>query len=291
MTMVGFARRMAGRALREYRQSGAHWHLRNVRAELDYLFARPKLSKAVVMTVAALKRDGIAILKVDDLVEPRITRALLDEVEQCEFAQRDAIARMRSGSQVHYKERYRFSLLGITPKWEPSSPFANFACSSGIKQVANAYYGLDAKLRYYNVWRTFPVDDPPSDSQLWHRDRDDRYILKAFLYLSDVGPNAGPLTYIPGTHKMGRIRLNPETFKEKGHSNWRSHDEQMERVMPRGRWLEATGPRGTLVFVDTAGFHKGGFSRTMERSVFTCMFTSPIAVDGDLFDPSTPVSR
>ncbi|CAN5365594.1 hypothetical protein BH11MYX1_BH11MYX1_20540 [soil metagenome] len=291
MTVTARVRRAAGRALREYKSSGAHWHLRNARAELEYLMSRPKLSSAVATTVSTLDRDGIAILPVETLVDPALTRALIDEVASRELEAKEQIAMARGGSPTHYKERYRYSLLGLLPKWDASSAFARFAHSTGVSEVANAYYRLEAQLRYYNVWRTFPVTDPPSDSQLWHRDRDDRFILKAFLYLSDVGPDAGPLTYIPGTHKKGHVHLEPEAFKEPGHSNWRTRDDQMERVIPRSRWLQATGSAGTLVFVDTAGFHKGGFSTTTERNVFTCMFTSPLAEDGDLFDPATPVVR
>lgn len=291
MNVGTLVRRVANRALREYRGSAAYWHLHNAKAELDYLRDRPALSAAASRTVAALRRDGIAVTDAHELVDAAITDALFEEVERLETQHADAIAGARNGHPTHYKERYRFSLLGIAPRWEPSSPFAKFALSPGIREVVNAYYRLEARLRYYNVWRTFPVDDPPGDSQLWHRDQDDRYILKAFLYLSEVSADAGPLTYIPGSHKKGRLHVKPERFKEPGHGNWRTRDDQMDRVVPRERWLEATGPRGTLVFVDTAGFHKGGFSRTTERNVFTAMFTSPLAVDGDLFDPSTPVVR
>jgi hypothetical protein len=291
VSISALARRAAGRALREYRSSGVRWHLRNARAELEYLVSRPTLSSTVAATVATLDRDGLAILPVETLVDPALTRALTDEVAAREVEANDQIAMARRGSPTHYKERYRYSLLGLTPPWDASSAFARFAGSAGISQVANAYYRLEAQLRYYNVWRTFPVTDPPSDSQLWHRDQDDRFILKVFLYLSDVGHDAGPLTYIPGSHKKGRVRVQPEAFKEPGHSNWRTRDDQMERVLPRSRWREATGAAGTLVFVDTTGFHKGGFSTTQERNVFTCMFTSPLAEDGDLFDPATPVVR
>ena len=53
-----------------------------------------------------------------------------------------------------------------------------------LLDIANAYLGMWAKLEYVDVWYTPPVEDAERrSSQRWHRDFNDRHLLKAFLYL------------------------------------------------------------------------------------------------------------
>jgi hypothetical protein len=229
-------------------------------------------------------RDGIAMAKVDDLIDPILTAELVREVTNFEEVRRDEIDKIRRGMGEGNKAHYRSHYLGARPRFDESSVFARFAMSPGIRGIANAYFGLEATLRHYNIWRTFPTSKPPSDSQLWHRDREDRFIFKAFLYLGDVDATGGPLTYVPGSHRRGRLAdVAAPGFTEPGHANLRSRDDQMETVVPRTQWLEALGPRNTIVFVDTGGYHKGGFSTSVERLVYMCMYTSDASTVGSLF--------
>jgi hypothetical protein len=277
------ARRAVRAAIDRYQGSSWRWHLENARPELSYRLSRPRLSDDATRVVADLERDGIALIPADRLLEAPLVEELASEVARTERTLAPALEAARRGEANGNKGHYRFHHLGEKPVFDPSSVYARFSLAPGLRNVINAYYGLEARLRYYNIWRTFPTDSPPGDSQLWHRDQEDRLIVKAYLYLGDVGADCGPLTYIPGSHRKGRLRVAPEAFREPGHGNLRSRDDQMEVVVPRSRWREATGPRGTLAIVDTAGFHKGGFSRTQERLLFTCMFTSPASPVGDLF--------
>jgi hypothetical protein len=140
---------------------------------------------------------------------------------------------------------------------------------------------MHAKLRYYNVWKTFASTEQARESQLWHFDREDNYILKIFLYLDDVDEGAGPFTYAPGTHKKGKYRaIEPEYFLEG--SVRRTTDDQMNAVFAEDRWIRALGKKGTIIFADTRGFHKGGEARTKDRLMYTCMYTSPASQSKNL---------
>jgi hypothetical protein len=101
---------------------------------------------------------------------------------------------------------------------------------------------------------------------------EDLYIVKVFLYLSDVNQGAGPFTYAPGTRGKGRARQKPDYLLEG--VTQRSIDAQMAAVVPRDRWVTCTGPKGTIVFADTRGYYKGGLSRERDRVLYACMFTS-----------------
>ena len=39
-----------------------------------------------------------------------------------------------------------------------------------------------------------------------------------------------------------------------------------------------TGPEGTLIFCNTAGFHRGGFSTTKPRVLATATYSSPASL-------------
>ena len=54
----------------------------------------------------------------------------------------------------------------------------------------------------------------------------------------------------------------------------------MAEVVPAERWVKGTGPRGTLIFADTRGYHKGGLARERDRLLYTCQFLSKAAGGG-----------
>ena len=194
---------------------------------------------------------------------------------------------LKKGSETGSKgapageKTFNGELLGEYPLLEPDNIFARFALQHPILEVANAYFGMYTRLRYYNVWHTFATKDQARQSQLWHRDREDFKILKVFVYLSDVDEGAGPLTYAMGSQLSRGLRRNPEYFVEGGVK--RSNDAQMAAVVPPSEWLKATGPRGTIVFADTSGYHKGGLARERDRLMYVCMFTSPASQSKELF--------
>ena len=135
------------------------------------------------------------------------------------------------------------------------------------------------KISYFNIWHTFSTPVHARATQLWHRDPEDRYILKVFLYLSDVDDGAGPFTYAAGSHPKAKLRREP-AFTSDADGARRSDDGQMAEVVPPGRWVKGTGPRGTLIFADTRGYHKGGLARERDRLLYTCQFLSKAAGGG-----------
>jgi hypothetical protein len=165
-------------------------------------------------------------------------------------------------------------MLGSEIHFDPESVFAQFSLQESLLNIANAYFRMYVKLRYYNVWHTRSSGEPARESQLWHFDREDNFILKVFLYLRDVDEGSGPFTYAPGTHRRGnQWGRQPNYFLEGGVH--RSRDEDMDRVIPKEDWIIGTGVKGTIIFADTRGFHKGGDARKGDRLMYTCMYTSP----------------
>lgn len=251
----------------------------NILPSLNYQFKiSHKLDDAVQSVLQDLNRDGIAITSIDKLFADNRGFAELDSAVESVLAERkDELREMKRraiDSKTIGEKTFNVELLGSEVEFDARSIFARFALQETFLNIANSYFGMMVKLRYYNVWQTFATVGEARESQLWHFDREDNYILKVFLYLKDVNEGAGPFTYAPKTHRKGKLwGAQPEYRLEQ--NVMRSTDEQMSAVIPKKNWIKAVGEKGTIVFADTRGFHKGGEARTSDRLMFTCMFTSP----------------
>lgn len=204
-----------------------------------------------------LRNSGIARGLVEDVVPLPLYGALVAEARAAMASRYAKLqAEAESKDRTHAK-RFLRQWLGRYPIYDPTSVWARVARE--LEPIATAYLESPAILRFYNLWETVPTSGPPSRSQLWHKDHEDTRICKAFLYLSDVTEEAGPLVYAMYTHAGGKYAgREPGTFCEVD-SGWvRSTDEQVAAICPQEEWTVATGPKGTLVIADTAGYHKGG---------------------------------
>jgi len=262
-------------------------YVANLRSSLEYARTQKTLSIVHEQLVTGLKRNGIAITSIGDFIE---SSSLFEELEiavrNCattlvkEIEETRANALLQDGTKS-----YVLALLGPVPTLDASNIFVRFALQPEILAIVNSYFGMLTKLRYYNVWHNFPTHAPPRESQLWHRDPEDRCILKMFVYLTDVPEGAGPLSYAPATHSLGMVKTEAQSkvFKEGRSYVHRSNDAQVDELVPRNRWITAVGSKGTIVFVDTRGYHKGGFAVEEERIVYTCMFTSKASSYPEVF--------
>lgn len=249
----------------------------NFSPTMNYKFRRARLNAVEEDIVCTLDTDGIAVTSVEELFGNGSEFAELDaETRRLLTVNKDEIDRLKSRANDDTAigdKTFNLEVLGSELTFDPASVFARFALDARLLNIANAYLQMYAKLRYYNVWNTFASNGSPRESQLWHFDREDNYILKLFLYLDDVDEGTGPFTYAPGTHRKGKFRgIQPDCFFEGGVR--RTTDEQMVAVYPKENWKRGTGKKGTIIFADTRGFHKGGEARTKDRLMYTCMYTS-----------------
>ncbi len=262
------------------KQNEVAWrYVFNFQPSLDYRKERATLSDFEKRLLVELNTNGFAKTNVDELLADTDSfEHLVNATAELELERSNDIEQARAGAldpNPREGKSFKISLLGPKPVFDPESAFAKFAMQKSVLRIANAYLGLFAQIKYYNVWRNFAVDHQAKSSQLWHHDRDDTLILKMFVYLSDVDEGSGAFTYGLGTHRKGARRVNPPSFVENGVA--RSTDEQMRTVLAPEHCRLATGQKGTIVFADTRGYHKGGLARTEERLLYTCMYTSPRA--------------
>ena len=62
-----------------------------------------------------------------------------------------------------------------------------------------------SKLEYVDVWYSVPQPEAAEriSSQRWHRDYNDKHLLKVFLYLVDVDESMGPFQFVAGSQPGG----------------------------------------------------------------------------------------
>jgi hypothetical protein len=155
-------------------------------------------------------------------------------------------------------------------------PWLRLAVDLRLLDLANTYLGMWSKLEYVDLWYTPPSDEiDRQSSQRWHRDFNDRLLLKAFLYLSDVDEQAGPFEYVPRSFPGGELGDLWPWFP--GYDGYPPDEEFADRM--NGKRVETfTAPRGTLILCNTCGFHRGGFATGKPRVLATWTYASPAAL-------------
>ena len=127
-------------------------------------------------------------------------------------------------------------------------------CDYSLLSVAQTYLGAPPIMENTALSWSTPFNPNPSKraAQFYHFDMDRIKWLKLFIYITDVGPKNGPHSFVRGSHRRFGI---PDALLKQGYS--RLTDEEVGNYYPPEDFLEFTGARGTMIFEDTRGLHKG----------------------------------
>lgn len=178
-------------------------------------------------------------------------------------------AMTRGGDRYHYR-------LHLNPRdvTDPrNAVFAKFALQPKIAGLVRNYFGIPCRLNEIRILLDRPTPDPPSGAQNWHRDPDDWMTVSVITYLCDVGAETAPFCYLPFRESR---RLYGKVGKFREFSSWRvANDAAMEKMCPREHWVEVTGPKGTMIFLDSAScYHRGKKAVSGRRLCLQLVFTS-----------------
>jgi Phytanoyl-CoA dioxygenase (PhyH) len=121
---------------------------------------------------------------------------------------------------------------------------------SGLHCVAQRFLRCAPILDVVAMWWIRPFHGKASTeaAQLYHFDMDRIKFLKFFFYLTDVTLESGPHCYVRGSSKR-----KPAAILRDG----RISDEEICRHYPPEDIVEICGERGSIIAVDTRGWHKG----------------------------------
>ena len=208
--------------------------------------ARAQLDAQGAATVDELRERGIAV--VPSFLSTDQRERIRQFLESCQTVQRNRV-----------RDDYRPEDLLESPDIRGliADPF--------IHRVAAAYLGCTPIFTQLSAWwsRNDPdasADDLSDAAQLFHYDYDWPAFLKFFIYLSDVGPENGPFTFVVGTHE-----------RKLHWSDGRRDDAYIEGAYP-GQSLAVTGQAGDLIIADTVGYHKGQRVRAGDRLMLQLEF-------------------
>ena len=110
--------------------------------------------------------------------------------------------RVRAGKEFVVRLHSYGAELGLDDPWFRA------VASRRLLDLANTYLEMWSKLEYVDVWYSVPqpAEAQRISSQRWHRDYNDKHLLKVFLYLVDVDENMGPFQYVPGSQTGRAVR-------------------------------------------------------------------------------------
>jgi hypothetical protein len=279
----------------------ASWYiLKNPWSRTRFLGHRRAPTPAQRAFIGDLAAKGVASGSVQQAgVDANEYGRLRERVEEFAHCAADRIAAATAsysdgldlGSLEHNRERFRrffrdkdqAKLDDYILKMNPEDsvlgsdhPLISIGLSAPVLDVVSGYLKLWPKLIYADAWYSIPLDPGKRiGSQRWHRDPEDRQMVKVYLYFSDIDADAGAMEYILGTsNALGRPGLEIGHWKAAGAHLYPS-PELVETSFPANQRFSCSGPVGTLLFCDTTGLHRGGISRSRPRVVATWTFVTP----------------
>jgi hypothetical protein len=215
-----------------------------------------------------LRDEGIAISHADILFSPDEYRMF--EANSRAFKQmlddkgiKERLKRIMQNNPIrdkgkyyeitHYHYLHRALNLGDVD-------FINLYLSKSFREISTEYLEAAPKLRNVLVWLMAqqPPSQNPCGAQNWHRDTEGHKVLKAWIYYNDITPSNGAAQYVKWS---AYGRKNSHIYKNLENEVWTGWNTQLDEAsssqIPPEDIVSATGNRGTIVFVDTNGFHRG----------------------------------
>jgi hypothetical protein len=260
--------------------------LRNPASSRSFRRTPPELNSLQQRLVEQLYSTGVAMCHFDELIQDReLWHNLSAQVSK--FSCCDEVQAVIRRQQLDFEKQHDFrgSAHYIITKYPQdrkslipaSNTLLNFSLNPLILDVVNSYLGMWSKLIYFDMWYTLPLrTEQRFLSQRWHRDPEDRRKIRTFLYFSEVDTDSGAMEYLSGSHFGGPFE---NVFRWEGPLGIPyPPDGEVERQIPASQNVILKGPPGTLIFCDTAGFHRGGISRTAPRILATSAFVTPASL-------------
>ena len=126
----------------------------------------------------------------------------------------------------------------------------SFMFNKGLFAISNLYLNTKPIFDSPRMWWSFPFGNKETSNaaQMYHFDLPRLKWIKFFIYLTDVDENNGPHCFVESSHKG-----YPKALRKVD----RILDTEIAEHYKPEQILEIVGKKGTVIAVDTRGFHKG----------------------------------
>jgi hypothetical protein len=227
----------------------------------------PILDSDAAALVEILRSDGVAYTTLDELDPvgaPELKRQL--SALAASLAARDC-----GSDSITWVERAE--LLQNSDVWA-------WGLNERVLAIAENYIGLP--ITYFGGFVVRQIaDGKATGDRQWHRDIEDRRMLKILIWLEDVGPDGGAFEYVsrnPTVTAARRLRYVGGFLQ----------DAAVAQVIDKQDTRKATGPQWTAVLADTAQvFHRAGRPTSRDRYSVTFTWSSQSPLKTIPSDPFT----
>jgi len=138
-----------------------------------------------------------------------------------------------------------------------------------ILRIVQDFLGTAPRISNLNMWWSTSNHSQAKDAQLFHRDVDDIKFCKLFVYLTDVGPNDGPHTFVKGSTSSDKL-----TYIR------RYTDEEIIKAFGEENIINFVRPKYSCFIVNSYGFHKGTLPIDNDRLLLQVQYSiNPIAIE------------
>jgi hypothetical protein len=253
------------------RTSRPVFYLLNLRSRRRFKRSEGLISSSDARIVDEVRNNGYAVRFLGDFFEPDT----ISKIEALALQHKNVLITDQSfdrGADFVGKAFLRRS-SELDNRFLLEDPLVDFVVRGRANNIARHYLGQEAKISNIDYWLNLPSGngEEPISSQKWHRDFEDRRVFKVFVYLTDVDESSGPLSYLSGSQPGGRYG---SIFPTRPPLGVVVEDEQLSGVVDPTNRHTLKLPRLAVVFVDTAGIHKGGYCKSSLRLAFTATFTT-----------------
>ena len=153
--------------------------------------------------------------------------------------------------------------------------FAEFLHDPFIEKVRKYYTGREKADKFVLAAKLLSKANNKGSGGGWHMDSPFSLQFKAFLFLSDVKEQNGPLQVIPETRRnLTRLKLEIQGLKKPG--QYRFSNEEGEEISLRCKGIKSfTLPAGSLVLANVSALHRGKPIQNGERYALTLYCGDP----------------
>jgi len=152
-----------------------------------------------------------------------------------------------------------------------------FSLHENFLDIAERYLNSEVKVRNVISWIHSEYPCRPSHSMRWHRDTESEKLVKVWIYFNNVSEKNGAGQYVKHSakgRKNDHIWHNVTNEKLNGTGYLNS---AAVAKIPQEDIVRIPGSAGTIVFVDSNGFHKGGYVSEGYRAMTHFLYIRPTA--------------
>ncbi|MBW4475334.1 MAG: phytanoyl-CoA dioxygenase family protein [Tolypothrix brevis GSE-NOS-MK-07-07A] len=152
--------------------------------------------------------------------------------------------------------------------------FSTWGQEQKLLNIAENYIGLPVAFQGVHLRKDLPNENQ-FGTLLWHKDSEDRRMVKIIIYLTDVEEKDGPFEYVP----LSLTSLHSLNYYRIYHKLWKAgyvgiNDDELKEIIPKSAWKSCPGPAGTVIFTDPKVALHHGTLRTEERSALFYVYTA-----------------